>query len=185
MLKRCCKCKLEKNISDFHNSKNSKDGKQNSCKQCKSTICRKYYDGNAENIKSKTNAYYHDNKDKRVAWENGKYHNDPIFKLKKRLRHRLRCALYRLRTHRSRGSAIKDVGCSVEELKKYIESKWQPGMTWDNWGSNGWHIDHIMPLCCASDEEELLKLCHYTNLQPLWKKDHLIKTMKDIKLSKV
>ena len=52
-------------------------------------------------------------------------------------------------------------------------------MTWENHGHGGWHIDHIIPLDSALSEEELYKLCHYTNLQPLWAKDNIRKGNKN------
>lgn len=64
----------------------------------------------------------------------------------------------------------KLIGCSIDFLKEYIESKFTKGMTWENRGNNGWHIDHIIP-CSLFDlsKPEQQKLCfHYTNLQPLW-----------------
>jgi hypothetical protein len=52
-------------------------------------------------------------------------------------------------------------------------------MTWENHGVHGWHIDHIIPLSSAKDDIELLKkLCHYTNLQPLWAEENRIKSNK-------
>jgi hypothetical protein len=51
-----------------------------------------------------------------------------------------------LKNNSKRGSAVKDLGCSIEELKIYLESKFLPGMSWDNWSPDGWHIDHIKPL---------------------------------------
>jgi hypothetical protein len=51
-------------------------------------------------------------------------------------------------------------------------------MSWENHGMYGWHIDHIIPLASAKDEDEIYKLCHYTNLQPLWWFDNLSKGSK-------
>jgi len=61
--------------------------------------------------------------------------------------------------------------CTV--CKTYLEKKFVSGMTWENHGD--WHIDHVIPLASAINEQEMLKLCHYTNLQPLWAKDNLSK----------
>lgn len=74
------------------------------------------------------------------------------------------------------GSPIKDLGCSILELKIWIESKFEPGMTWENHGM--WHLDHIRPLSKFNlmDREEFLKACNYTNLQPLWAKDNIRKS---------
>lgn len=75
------------------------------------------------------------------------------------------------------GSAVDDLGCTVEEFRIYLESKWQLDMSWDNYGRYGWHIDHIIPLCRfdLTNKVELKKACHYKNLQPLWAKDNLEK----------
>lgn len=75
------------------------------------------------------------------------------------------------------GSAVFDLGCSIDEFKVYMESKFQAGMSWGNWGRKTWHIDHIKPVSSfdLSNREELLKACHYTNLQPLWAKDNMAK----------
>ena len=65
---------------------------------------------------------------------------------------------------------MSDLGCTIPELKQYLESKFQEGMTWENWGVHGWHIDHIIPLSSfdLADRDQLLTAFHYTNLQPLW-----------------
>lgn len=83
------------------------------------------------------------------------------------LRSRLRNAL---QGNFKSGSAIKDLGCTIQELKFYLEGKFQAGMTWDNYGRDGWHIDHELPISFFDlrDREQYLKAFHYTNLQPLW-----------------
>jgi hypothetical protein len=68
------------------------------------------------------------------------------------------------------------LGCDYATLKHHLESQFTPGMTWGNRGE--WHIDHRIPLASASNESELIGLCHYTNLQPLWAKDNLSKGAK-------
>jgi hypothetical protein len=94
--------------------------------------------------------------------------------LSERVRDRLQKAL---KGNYKTGSAVRDLGCTISELKIYLESKFQPGMVWDNWTTDGWHIDHIVPLVSfdLTNREELLKAVHYTNLQPLWAKDNLSK----------
>lgn len=74
------------------------------------------------------------------------------------------------------------IGCSTEQLKSYLESKFQPGMGWHNWGRDGWHIDHIIPISSfdLNDTDQFKKAFHYTNLQPLWAEDNLKKGAKII-----
>lgn len=70
------------------------------------------------------------------------------------------------------------IGCEWNELKSYIEAKFSKDMTWENYGQFGWHLDHIIPLASAKTEDDLYKLNHYTNLQPLWWRDNLLKSDK-------
>jgi len=78
------------------------------------------------------------------------------------------------------GSSIKDLGCTVAELKVWLEGKFVNGMSWENYGKRGWHIDHVMPLSKfdLNDKDQYLKAVHYTNLQPLWWKENLQKSNK-------
>lgn len=96
------------------------------------------------------------------------------FRLAKNLRTRTRAAV---KNNQKSGSAVKDLGCSITELKQHLEKQFQPGMTWNNWSHNGWHIDHIVPLAefDLANRDQFLKACHYSNLQPLWAKDNLVK----------
>lgn len=73
------------------------------------------------------------------------------------------------------GSAVRDLGCSIEELKKHLETQFQEGMTWDNWTTDGWHIDHADALANfdLTKEIEFKKAVHYTNLQPMWAKENM------------
>jgi len=75
------------------------------------------------------------------------------------------------------------LGCSVDYLMYHLQEQFKKGMSWDNYGFYGWHIDHI--IACyefdLSKKREQKKCFHYTNLQPLWAKEHRIKTNKEIK----
>jgi hypothetical protein len=69
------------------------------------------------------------------------------------------------------------MGADIETVKKHLESLFKKGMSWENHGNEGWHIDHIIP-CAAfdlTDPKQQKKCFHYTNLQPLWAKDNLSK----------
>lgn len=107
--------------------------------------------------------------------------NDPLYKIVIILRKRLSVAV---KSNAKRGSAVRDLGCTVPQFKAYLEAKFQPGMTWDSYGRNGWHIDHINPLASfdLTDYNQLKQACHYTNLQPLWAKDNYKKIASDMKI---
>lgn len=79
---------------------------------------------------------------------------------------------------RKAGSAVKDLGCTLMELMDHLESKFQDGMNWENYGE--WHIDHIKPLSIFDliNEEDFKIAVHYKNLQPLWAIDNLKKSNK-------
>ena len=79
---------------------------------------------------------------------------------------------------RKKNKTFEIVGCTPEFLKEHLEKQFVDGMTWENRGE--WHIDHKIPLSSAKTEEELYKLCHYANLQPLWAEENLKKGNKII-----
>lgn len=99
---------------------------------------------------------------------------DIQYRLRKGIRTRARDAVGR---GVKAGSAVKDLGCSIEELKAHLEAQFKPGMTWGNWSYEGWHIDHIKPLASfdLTDRKQFLQACHYTNLQPLWAEENMKK----------
>jgi hypothetical protein len=108
---------------------------------------------------------------------------DVNYRLKTTLRSRLTLSI---KNGQKAGSAIKDLGCSINKLKLHLQKtfyrRFQDNeiMTWDNWSLHGWHIDHIIPLdhFDLSIPEELKKACHYTNLQPMWAEENLKKSNK-------
>ena len=104
-----------------------------------------------------------------ISWQNNQLKTDPVFKAIWYLRNRVRD--WAKTKGADKKSAISTtIGMSREEFRKYIASKFQEGMTWDNHGE--WEIDHIIPISSATTIQEAQKLTHYSNLQPLWKKDN-------------
>lgn len=109
------------------------------------------------------------------------YKSNPNVKIAFNLRSRISSAIKRLdKDNIKYKNSMELIGCSIENLHNYLESKFVDGMSWNNYGFRGWHIDHIIP--CSSfdltDEDNQKKCFHYTNLQPLWWKDNIIKSNK-------
>ena len=128
-----------------------------------------YYEANRVEITKINKAWVKENREKVTAykrdWHNEKLATDPVFKLKLNLRKRLFMAISK---GYKKGSAVRDLGCSIPALKQYLESQFNSRMTWDNWGTY-WHIDHIYPLAAAdlADRVQFLAACNWQNLQPI------------------
>lgn len=193
MVKLCKLCDTPKPSSEFGSDKRRKSGLRYCCKSCrrreykpeqKSVYNSQWYKDNKEHHLANIARYAAGNKDKLRVYKNEydkkKAREDQGYKIKRALRARLRSAI---RNSLKTGSAIKDLGCSVKELKIYLELKFQSGMSWDNYGigKEKWQIDHIKPLLLFNleDPEQVRQACHHTNLQPLWHKDHVLKTILD------
>jgi hypothetical protein len=169
-----------KKQAEFYNKKNKekiKNWKEKNKERLKEQR-RNHYANNKELSLQKSKLYYQNNKEKiknqRKKYKQSLIQNNIQYKLSSRLRIRLNRAI---KGNYKSGSAVKDLGCTIDELKAYLESKFQPGMSWNNYGLYGWHIDHIKPLISfdLTDREQFLQAVHYTNLQPLWAKDNLSK----------
>lgn len=102
--------------------------------------------------------------------------NDKKFIVVNNLRNRFRYAIKNKSVDKTLTS-YELWGCTREFLYNYIESQFTEGMSWDNYGVDGWHIDHIIPMASFNLEniEEQKKCCHYTNLRPLWAHDNRVK----------
>ena len=119
----------------------------------------------------------------RAAYHANRYSEDQAYKLEFSMRNRIRNALRRYKNGQRGGSAIRDLGCSLPEFIAYIESLWQPGMSWENYYTD-WQIDHIraISLFDITDPEQFKQAVHYTNQQPLFTAEHLAKTRLDREL---
>lgn len=129
--------------------------------------CKKYRDKNKEQISKYQSEWYQKNKEKvrsgRTSYMKLKRSIDPVFKLAGNMR--VRIGFYIKSKNKSKSTEIL-IGCTFESLKKYLELRFQEGMSWENYGK--WHVDHIVPLSSAKNCQEVEKLCHFSNLQPLW-----------------
>ena len=161
-VKRCSTCKKEKPVSLFGLYKCSKDGRKLYCLDCSKDISFKWRTGNPKAVKAIR---------RRV-------HEKARININTKLTNSIRGMGWRgLHKGNKPGSGVGDLGCSVEYLKVYIESLWQPGMIWQNWNFFGWQLDHIIPLASfdLTDRDQYLKACNYKNLRPLWWQDNLAK----------
>lgn len=204
-MKCCNKCGEIKPLTEFHRSKAHSLGVAGKCKACvriygtaynlenaekKRARERERHRNNPEKGRSACRAYYRANKAEtlakrkeymaerglaRLKWRSK---NDPNHRIKVLCRSRTRLALLGIGAKSARTQEL--LGAPIEVVRAHIESLFQPGMTWENAGKDGWHIDHIRP--CASfdltDPEQQKACFHYTNIQPLWAKDNLSKSDK-------
>jgi hypothetical protein len=151
---------------------------------------KQYREANKDKIKEYSTNYTKANKDKIKQYQEAnkdsikeykkeyikiRRENDPLFKLSSNIRKSIRSSV--------KNSGFKKIsrteqilGCSFDELKIHLESKFEKWMNWENQGNpkdgivelnKTWDIDHIIPLSTATNEIELLALNHYSNLQPL------------------
>jgi len=146
-----------------------------------------YREKNGEKIREKQRLYYAENR-KKEAIRKKKYHaatrerrnkterdrlnSDPIYKLKRGVRHNI-CGSFKRQGFTKKSKSFKILCCDYSTFLKHIESKFTEGMTLENYGE--WHLDHQIPLALAETEEEVIELCHYTNYQPLWKEENFSK----------
>ncbi len=205
--KACNSCKTVHPVEHFHVRRASPDGLCHICKTCSKAKHAKYYQDNREKFladcaaryranpepaKRRSAKWYEDNRpaalerckeyaQKTKAHRNRKLSerlkSDPSYKVAVYTRTRV---LAVLKGGRKSAGTEELLGASHETVVAHLASKFQPGMTWENQGKHGWHIDHIRP--CSSfdltDPAQQRACFHYTNLQPMWAKDNLRKGAK-------
>ncbi len=139
---------------------------------------RRYYAENAKTGREATRRWLEENPDHYNDYRNKRRVVDPAFALtlatRNRVYHALRAAVGQPGKSRS---TMELLGCSADELRLHLESLWEPGMTWQNWGPDGWHVDHVRPIASfdLSDPEQQARAFHYTNTQPMWADENLSK----------
>ena len=199
----CQACNRSLSVDLFHKCKTHSTGYKQRCKSCRSELekpdlekakensrryraehpnaNKEYYDSHPryfEKYRRENRQHYsqwrRDNREKILAYLKDRREGDPSFKIKCHLRSRLSSLLSKSRAKKCK-KTMSLLGCNIEAFKNYLKSKFQNGMTFDNYGK--WHIDHIKP--CASfdlrDPRQQEECFHFSNLQPLWAKDNLRK----------
>ena len=183
------------------NKEKLKRHKKKYCEENKQEIAiykKEYYEDNKEKIKYNSKLYYEENKEKMKEYSRQhrskpetKHRNNERSKTRRQtdLNYKMACYLRNrmnmaIRNGQKAGSAVTDLGISIETFNMYIEAQFEDGMTWENHGTL-WHIDHIKPLCefDLTDREQFLEAANWMNQRPLWKKDNLKKISEDKKKS--
>jgi hypothetical protein len=171
-MKSCIKCNIEKPLTDFYN-------KVKKCKPC-------YIEDKKGKYLEKRKQYYLKNKQKIVSqimdWNKNQSQLNPQFKLTGNIRTLIRESFKRgINGIYKKGKKTEYIlGCTLEEFIQHLQNQFTEGMTLENHGQGPgkWNIDHITPISSAQTEEEIYKLNHYTNLQPLWWEENMAKGAK-------
>ena len=203
----CSKCGRELSLDNFYKKKRGKYGVCGECKDCYNSRSKEYQENNKEKInlymkeyreknKEKEKLYREKNREKRSLYHKEYYKNkkeainkkaseyqkkrlkeDELFSFTHRVRGLIRDSVSCRKGYTKKSKTQEIVGCTFEQLKEHLENTW-----YNNYGTpyNGEpvHIDHIIPLSYAKNEEDVIKLCHYTNLQYLKPEDNLKKSDK-------
>jgi hypothetical protein len=191
----CKSCKNESSKGYYLNNKEKvcdsvKLYRENNLEKVKSAV-KKNYEKNREFLLEYKKNYHKDNKDKyselnkiyqlenkdkinliKKEYISFKRKTDKLFKLKESISGLIRSSI-KNRGYKKQYRTEEILGCSINEFKSYLEYMFIDEMSWENYGD--WHLDHIVPASWAKNEEEIIKLNHYKNFQPLWAKDNLIK----------
>jgi hypothetical protein len=173
-IKRCSTCTEWKPLNQYTSDKPKADGLCHQCIPC----LREYRKSRAQKDKD----YRKANRDKVNAWNRTRYNrskeNQTDVYTQRRVKENIARRL-RLLLKGQKSQATSDLlGCSVEDLKTHLESTWTEGMSWDNYGTRGWHIDHVIP-CAAFDQDDEFerRACwNYRNLRALWGDENLAKS---------
>lgn len=207
----CCKENFPATLDFFHKQKNGLFGLRPTCIICTNNLRKIYISENKDKISKTNKIWYDNNKEKRneqikkyrinnpdkvKKWQEKntpilikkrkeRRKNDSLFKFKHSVSNLIRSSFKR-KNSKKEGRTVEILGCTLEEFKIYIESKFESWMNWDNYGvykPNGektWNFDHIIPLDTAKSFEDVILLNHHTNLRPLCSYENLIKLNKII-----
>jgi len=137
---------------------------------------KKKYEENKDVLNENKKSWRKKNRDKindyRRNYQKNRLKDDSLYKLKSSIRNRINLS-FKKKGYKKNSKTFEILGCSFEDFKLYLELMFTEGMCWENQGE--WHLDHIIPISSAQTEEEIFKLNHYSNFQPLWAEDNIKK----------
>lgn len=173
-VKRCSRCTEWKHLIEYTKEKSRADGLCDKCKSC----WTKYRQERSQKDKE----YRKENRDKVNTWKKTMYNRSKesqseVYtqrRVKENIARRLRLLLKGQKSQ----PTTELIGCSIDEFKTHLESTWTEGMSWGNYGTRGWHIDHVIP-CAAFDQDDEIerRACwNYRNLRALWSDENLTKS---------
>lgn len=202
MPRTCTRCKREKSIDSFCVGEFYKEGISRWCKECTSrqkeyrvltkdkqkgyrirykSRVKEWVSNNRGRVNYSNRKYYANNKksinSKKARYISERRKGDELFYVKDKARTFIRFVFGRKRTYRE-SQMEKWLMCDTESFRKYLLSTWKKNYGTE-WNGEPYHIDHIIPLATAKTEEEVIRLCHYTNLQMLTPEDHEKKSIKE------
>lgn len=210
-MKKCTKCKIDKKLEEFSFRKKA-NKYQAECKKCeyernkkyklknksvinlknkkyreeeKETIKernKRYREKNQETIKTKNKIYRENNKEKRNEKDKKRREIDYLFKIKHNISSLIR-KTFKQKNYKKQTKTTEILGCSMDEFKLYIQSKFESWMNFENHGvynalDKTWQLDHVIPISAAKTEEDVIRLNHYTNFQPLESMENIKKSNK-------
>lgn len=203
MKKKCSKCGIEKDVEEFNKSGSSKDGHSNRCRKCQSLLWKDYYNRNREKLLEKDRLRFIINPEKEKArhkkyrerldvkrhkrewyreYSKERLKNDSLYSFKMWVRRETRRAAVS-KSFNIHPKLEPILGCTAKEFQKYLHKTWKINYN-EDWNGQTFEIDHITPLSSATNIEDIIKLCHYSNVQMLTPEDNSLKGKRIISIVK-
>lgn len=171
----CIGCKVRKPIGEFYRVADTR------CKECEKIRMKEYRTNFPLQRKGTKDKWKNNNLElvKKLKKNHFKRRmkNDPVFRAITYMRRRL-YSYSKKKNIKKETPFMKIIGITPEGFRDHISSMFKEGMSWDNYGMYTWHLDHIIPISTATTMEELERLSHYTNIQPLWREENIEKSNK-------
>lgn len=140
---------------------------------------RRHREKHGDALREKDRMHKRATRESTRIWERGyrkkRFHTDILFRISCKMRSKIGMSIRRIGGSKKERT-MNIIGCTISELMAHIASQFLPGMSWDNYAWETWHIDHIIPLRYGTTPAEVEALWHYSNLRPMWAPDNISKS---------